>query len=206
MNTIGQIIKSARVKKKLSFKKLEEITKIKASFIKSIEEGKWNSLPTFTTVLGFVKSLSTALSIDQNMAVAVLKRDYPPKKLNINPKPDASRRFSWSPKLTFAIGTFAVILIILGYVGFQYAKFISPPDLIVESPKENQVIEGSSVLVFGSTDSDVKITVNNQPVLVSENGKFSVELGVTEETTEIDVIASSRSGKERIISRKITVQ
>jgi cytoskeletal protein RodZ len=206
MKTIGQIINSARVKKKLSFKKLEEATKIRASFIKSLEEEKWNALPTFTTVLGFVKSISTTLGIDQNMAVAVLKRDYPPKRLNINPKPDIPSRFTWSPKLTFAIGTVVVILIVLGYIGFQYVKFISPPDLTVDSPKENQAIDGNSVLVFGSTDSDVKITVNNQPVLIDADGKFSVNLGVTQTTKEIDIIATSRSGKERTISRKITVQ
>ena len=206
MKTIGQIINSARVKKKLSLKKLEEATKIKATFIKSIEEEKWNLLPTFTTVLGFVKSISAALGIEEKMAIAVLKRDYPPKKLNINPKPDAQTRFAWSPKLTFAIGIVAVVLIVLGYIGFQYTKFISPPDLTVDSPKENQIVEGGSVLVFGSTDPDVKITVNNQPVLVNEEGKFSVDLGVTQTTEEIDIIATSRSGKEREISRKITVQ
>jgi cytoskeletal protein RodZ len=206
MNTIGQIIKVARVKKKLSFKKLEEATKIRASFIKAIEEENWDLLPTFTTILGFVKSLSTTLEVDQNMAVAVLKRDYPPKKLNINPKPDALSRFSWSPKLTFAIGMIAVILIVLGYIGFQYAKFISPPGLIVDSPKENQLVKGNSVLVFGSTDSDVKITVNNQPVLVDTDGKFSVSLGITGTTKEIDIIATSRSGKMNKIERKISVQ
>jgi cytoskeletal protein RodZ len=206
MNTIGQIINSARVKKKLSFKKLEEATKIRASFIKSIEEGNWDALPTFTTVLGFVKSVSGTLGIDEHMAIAVLKRDYPPKKLNINPKPDTISRFTWSPKLTFAIGTILVILVVLGYIGFQYLKFISPPDLTVDSPKENQVVDGNSVPVFGSTDSDVKITVNNQPVLVDADGKFSVNIGVTNTTKEIDIVAANRSGKERIISRKITVQ
>lgn len=206
MNTIGQIIKSARVKKKLSFKKLEEITKIRASFIESIEEEKWDSLPTFATVLGFVKSVSTALGINEHMAIAVLKRDYPPKKLNINPKPDVFSRFIWSPKLTFIVGVVAIVLIVLGYIGFQYVKFISPPDLSLESPKENQVVDGISVLVFGSTDSDVKIEVNNQPVLVDTDGKFSVSLGVVSTTKEIIVKAISRSGKERIILRKITVQ
>ena len=206
MNTIGQIIKSARVKKKLSFKKLEEATKIRASFIRAIEEENWDALPTFTTIFGFVKSLSTALAIDQNMAVAVLKRDYPPKKLNINPKPDASSRFTWSPKLTFVIGVVAVILIVLGYVGFQYAKFISPPDLAVDSPKENQIVDGTNVLVFGTTDPDVKITVNNQPVLVDADGKFTVSLGVTQTTIKIDIVATARSGKVRVISRKISVQ
>ena len=47
MKTIGQIIGDARAKKRLSFKRLEEITKIKAVFIESIEKEKWQSLPPF---------------------------------------------------------------------------------------------------------------------------------------------------------------
>ena len=206
MNTIGQIIKIARVKKKLSFKKLEEITKIKSSFIESIENEKWNNLPAFPTVSGFVKSISAPLGINEKMATAILKRDYPPKKLNINPKPNIPARFTWSPKLTFAVGTAAIVLIVLGFLGFQYLRFISPPGLTVDSPKENQIVSGNSVTVFGSTDPDVKITVNDQPVLVDQDGKFSVDIGITQSTKEIDIMAVSRSGKERTISRKITVQ
>jgi cytoskeletal protein RodZ len=206
MNTIGQIIKIARVKKKLSFKKLEEITKIKASFIESIENEKWNNLPAFPTVSGFVKSISAPLGINERMTTAILKRDYPPKKLNINPKPNIPARFTWSPKLTFAVGTAAIILIVLGYLGFQYLRFISPPGLTVDSPKENQIVSGNSVTVFGSTDPDVKITVNDQPVLVDQDGKFSVDIGITQSTNGIDIVAVSRSGKERTVSRKITVQ
>ena len=205
MNTIGQIIKYARVKKKLSFNKLEEITKIKTVFIKSIEEEKWNTLPAFPTVLGFVKSISSPLGIDEKMAIAVLKRDYPPKKTSINPKPDILSRFSWNPKFTFAIGIITVILIVLGYLGYQYAKFVSPPGLTVESPKENQVVSGESIPVFGSTDSDVKITVNNQPVLVDIDGKFSVNLEVGDNTKEIVIIATSRSGKINEVKRGVQV-
>jgi len=206
MKTIGQIIKFARAKKKLSFGKLEELTKIRASFIKSIEEEKWDALPTFPTVSGFVKSISAPLGIDGKMAAAVLRRDYPPKKLNINPKPDVPSQFTWGPKFTFAIGTGVFILVVLGYLGFQYLRFISPPGLTVDSPKENQIVSGNSVPVFGSTDSDVKITVNNQPVLVDQNGKFSTNIEITQTTKEIDIIATSRSGKIREIERKIEVQ
>jgi len=205
MNTIGQVIKSARVKKKLSLKKLEEITKIKASFIENIELEKWGVLPTFTTVLGFVKSISSALDIDPLMAVAILKRDYPPKKINISPKPDVFSKFSWSPKLTFIVGIGVVLFVVLGYLGFQYVKFVSPPELSVDSPKENQIVTTKSVTVFGSTDSDVKITVNNQPVLIDDDGNFSVNIGVSSATKEIDIIATSRSGKINEVKRKIVV-
>lgn len=206
MKTIGQILKDARVSKSYSLMHLEGITKIKSGFIDSIEKEKWEALPPFPTVLGFVKSLANSLEVDPKMAVAVLKRDYPPQKIKIVPKPDVESKFVWSPKLTFIIGVSAILLILSGYLIFQYFHFISPPHLTIDSPKENQVITGKSVTVFGSTDSDTKIIVNDQPVMVSTDGKFSVNLNVVKETKEVVITASSRSGKVTTVSRKITVQ
>ena len=206
MHTIGQILKNARVSKSFSLNYVEKVTKIKASFIDAIEEEKWDQLPPFPTVLGFVKSISAALNVDSKMAVAVLKRDYPPKKLRVSPKPDVGAKFVWSPKLTFALGVGLVLLLIFGYLGFQYVHFISPPSLTIESPKDGQIISGGNVNVFGTTDIDAKIVVNNQPVLVSEDGKFSVSLDVSPSTKEIDITASSRSGKMIEVRRKIEVE
>jgi cytoskeletal protein RodZ len=206
MKTIGQILEDARVAKKYSLSHVEGITKIKSVFIDSIEKQDWNKLPAFPTVLGFVKSLAGALEVDEKLATAVLKRDYPPKKLKIAPKPDVGARFVWSPKLTFAVGVFAILLVIGGYLTFQYVHFISPPRLTVDSPKDNQKINGGSVTVFGSTDSDVKLLVNNQPVIISDDGKFSVSLDVSKDSKEVTITASSRSGKITTVSRKIVVQ
>ena len=206
MKTIGEILKSARIHKKYSLKKLGQITKIKSGFIDSIEKEKWSALPPFPTVLGFVKSIAGAIGVDEKTAVAVLKRDYPPKNLSINPKPDVESHFMWSPKLTFFVGIAVFAAALFGYLTFQYIRFSSPPRLRVESPKEDQVVVSGSVLVFGTTDSDAKVTANNQPILVDENGKFSGSLDVTKDTREIKVTAVSRSGKSATISRKIDVE
>ncbi len=206
MKTIGQILGNARTNKKYSYQKLEKITKIKSSFIVAIEDENWQTLPGFATVLGFVKSISSALDIDEKMAVAILKRDYPPKKISINPNPDISSKPSWNPKLTFKLGVGLVVLIILGYLTFQYVKFISPPRVEVVSPIEGQLVDGDFVLVFGSTETDVKITVDNQPVLIDKDGKFSTNIEISPNTTKIIIRAISRSGKETVIERKIEVQ
>jgi cytoskeletal protein RodZ len=206
MKTIGQILKDARAGRNYSLDRVEEKTKIKKGFVDAIEKGSWDSLPPFPTVLGFVKSLASTLGVNEKMAVAVLKRDYPPKKLNINPKPDVSSKFAWSPSLTFLIGIICVGIVIFGYLIFQYIKFVSPPGLTVDSPKEGQEVTAGSVAVFGSTDSDSKITVNNSPVLVDENGKFSINVQVVSETKDVVVKATSRSGKTTTVSRKIEVK
>lgn len=206
MKTVGKVIKDARLAKRYSVIKMENLTRIKKDFIEAIEEENWNALPPFPTVLGFVKSLSAPLDLSEKSTVAILKRDYPPKKVNINPKPDVTNKFVWSPKLTFIVGISFAILIILSYLGFQYFKFISPPYLAVTSPRSGQVVTSSTVLVSGSTDSDAKVVVNNQPIVVGDDGSFSVDLSVVKSTTEIKIVATSRSGKTTTVSRTISVR
>src|SRR3989344_7090733 len=104
MKTIGQAIKETRVKKNISFSKLAAITKIKKEFIQAIEKENWQLLPEYPVVTGFVKNIAQALGLNRKGIVALLRRDYPPKELTINPKPDVAREFVWSPKLTFFAG------------------------------------------------------------------------------------------------------
>ncbi len=206
MKTIGRLIKEARIKKKYSLKKIEAATKIKGGFISSIEKENWSSLPDFTVVSGFVKNIASFLKMDEATALAVLRRDYPPRPVSINPKPDIGREFIWGPRLTFLAGILAAAILILGYLGFQYLRFISPPALAVYEPKEGQVVSQRELEVSGKTDMDATIKVNNQPTIVDQDGNFTATIEVSEKTNEIDVVAKSRSGKETIVKRKIILK
>jgi cytoskeletal protein RodZ len=205
MKTVGQILKEARLRKKFSLLKLENLTKIKREFIVLIEKNDWDKLPDFPIVSGFVKNLAVTLDVNLQNTNAVLRRDYPPKKLYINPKPDIGSKFTWSPKLTFLIGIGVLILMVLGYLGFEYLKFKSPPNLEIMAPTENQIVLSSKVQVKGKTATDVKITINNQPVIVDQDGNFAGEIEITKETKDLKFVATSRSGKVTQISRNIKV-
>jgi cytoskeletal protein RodZ len=206
MKTIGQILKKARIKKKVSFEKLEEETKIKVAFIKAIEKEKWDALPERPVVAGFIKNLAQALGVNVKQAVAVFRRDYPPKSLRINPKPDVEKKFSWSPRLTFIVGIVAVILLVIGYLGYQYLSFIAPPRLTVDSPVDGQVVTEDELAVRGLTNPQATLKVNNQPVLVEEDGEFQTDIEVFKGTKEVVVEAQSRSGKTTVIHRKIITE
>jgi len=195
MTTIGQILKSARISKNISLAEIEKETKIKSSFIKLIESNSWDELPAFPVVSGFVKNLAIYLDISPESANAFLRRDYPPKKIAVTPKPDMENKLTWSPKLTFAIGIAALLVVVLGYLGYEYIKFIRPPELEIVSPYNNQVVISSSVIVSGKTTTDVMLTVNNQPVIVDQNGNFVTEIKVDKDTSSLKFVAVSRSGK-----------
>ena len=203
MKTVGSAIKEARSKKRLSLSKLEEETKIKKDFIESLEKEDWKVLPEFPVLVGFVKNIAHALGASEKSLLALLRRDYPPKTLSINPKPDVENKLIWSPKLTFAVGVGIVAVFVLGYLAFQYRKFISPPSLSIFEPKEGQIVSERKVKVWGKTDSDATLKINNQPVLLDSEGNFVAEIEIFEGTGEIVVKAQSRSGKETVVRRNI---
>jgi hypothetical protein len=207
MRTIGKLISDTRAKKRYSYLMLEEKTKIKVEFIKAIEKEEWSKLPEYPVVRGFVKSLAGALGVETNQAMALLRRDYPPRSidLKVNPKPDIAEKFVWSPKLTFAVGAVFMIVSFIAYLTYQYSNFIKPPSLIVEYPPDGEIVKTRRLNVYGKTDNEATIVINSQPTLVRE-GEFNTTIEIYEETQEIVVTAKSRSGKETVIRRKIIPQ
>jgi len=206
MKGIGEVIREKRTKKRYSLDRLEKETKIKKEFIKAIERESWEDLPEFPVLIGFVKNIAGVLKINPTQTVAFLRRDYPPKSLRINPKPDVGGKFTWSPRLTFLVGTVAVLIFIFGYLVFQYLKFTNPPSLEVESPREGQLVYQTTLKVVGKTSPEATLKVNNQLVLVDGDGGFVAEVEIFEGTQEVVVEATSRSGKETTVSRKIKVE
>jgi len=207
MTSVGTIFKKARKSKDLSLNEVEQETHIKSEFVEAIEETKWSQLPEFTVVTGFVKNLSSFYGLDRNKMVALLRRDYPPKPVTINPKPDLEdRKLVWKPKFTFLLGVLALILVVGGYLGYQYYMFSQPPKLEIFVPNEGQVIYQRSITVTGKTNQDAVVTVNNQPTLMHEDSTFKAEVNVDENTSKIEIKAISRSGKETIEIRNIEVE
>ena len=206
MKTVGTFLREARLRRRKSREDVEKETKIKREFVRAIEEEDWVALPDYPTVSGFVKTLAKYFEKEEGQASALLRRDYPPKVLSINPKPDVSKKFVWEPKTSFFVGIVSVVLVVAGYLGFQYFQFVSPPDLVVEQPEEGVLVEDLVVEVAGKTDPDATIRVNNQPVIVDAVGNFFITLEISETTNEIEIKALSRSGKEASIRRNIIVE
>lgn len=203
MKTIGEVLKEARLVQKMPLEKLEYQTKIKKTFLKAIEEERWNDLPTYSVTSGFVRNIATSLDISTQLALALLRRDYPPKNVKINPTKDVENKVIWSPRLTFVTGIGLFLFVVVGYLVFQYIQFIRPPNLEISKPKEEEVLLNRNVIVEGKTDTDATLQINNQPVILDQEGNFATEIEVSENTTELVVKAVGRSGKETTIIRKI---
>ncbi len=206
MRTVGEVLKKAREEKRYSLYKLEERTKIKKEYIRAIEKEEWEKLPEFTVVSGFVKNIAAELGVDEKETAALLRRDYPPKDVTISPKPDVKKKFTWNPRITFVASIIIVLILILGYLGFQYTNFIKPPKLEVYEPQQGMIVESQTVKIVGMVDPESTVVINNQPILINEDGKFEVEIDIGKDTKDLVVVATSRSGKETIVRRDIVLK
>ena len=205
MKTIGSFLGEARLSKNYSKANLVGKTKIKKEFLEAIETENWAKLPEYPVVRGFVNSIAAALDLDPNQAVALLRRDYPPQDVVVNPKPDVDTKFIWTPRLTFFLGTGLILVSVLGYLVLQYLKFVNPPSLEIYRPTEAQMVTTASLEVVGKTDLGSTIKINNQPALVNDNGEFATEIEVNQSTSQIEIVATSRGGKQTRILRTIKV-
>ena len=203
MRNIGQKLQDTRKNKGLSVKQLEKETKIRSGFIKAIEKNDWSNLPEYPVLQGFVKNIAASLGLDVGQTVALLRRDYPPKKLRVNPKPDIKNKFYWGPRSTFLTALLVIAVLVLSYLGLQYYQFTQPPTLNVIRPEQGQEVFDSDLLVEGRTDPEATVIINNQPTLVSEDGSFSTRINISSQTSEVLVEATSRSDKKTVVVREI---
>jgi len=84
--------------------------------------------------------------------------------------------------------------------GFYYLykeidRFAALPRLIVTEPIGDISVEGNSVTISGFTDQDAKLTINDQPVMVRENGEFRENVLLQEGMNSISISTVNRFGK-----------
>ena len=206
MSTIGQYIKQARKVRKKTIYDLSQETRIKESFLVAIEKENWKSLPEYPALLGFIKSIANALNLNKENLVAVFRRDYPLQKIEINPLPEPKQDFHWGPRLTFLLSAGVIVLGVIAYLLSQYFFFLTPPKLEIIKPERDKVVTEKTLEVSGTTEPDASVFVNTQPAYVDDDGRFYTEIEILPQTTKVEVVSKSRSGKETKKEVNITVQ
>jgi len=207
MKTIGQILSQARKRKKTSIRKISQETKIKEEFLQAIEDERWDKLPDFAVTAGFVQSFAKAVGVKPEFALAVLRRDIPKEtRDSMSFDLDIGRKKFWTPKMTTALIIFFTFLVLGGYLVSQYLVFVKPPPLEVFSPQQGQEMLGSKVEILGKTSPEASVRINNQPVLVDDNGNFKGSVTLLEGVWDIVVESKSRSGKTTTKTIRVIVK
>lgn len=201
--TLGEKLRSLRNERRISLGEISRHTRIQAKYLEYLEEGAYDKLPVDVYVKGFLRGYAEFFGIDEKCLIRLYEKEKG-IKTNLEKKEDnkvAKREsinispFLITPKI---ISITAGILLVFGgffYLYKEIGAFTNVPKLVVLNPEQNSIENSNSVTVEGVTDKDAKLFINNQPILVSDEGSFSEKLALQFGTNTITVKAVNRFDK-----------
>lgn len=203
MQKFGDLLSSARKRKKISLDRASGDLVIKKEHLLALEGENWNALPEPALIKGYVKSYAQYLGLDQNYTLALYRRDFDEKKYpKFQPRLREKRFFITPNKITNSI--FAILVIFfLVYIGVQYSRIFSSPKLEITNPKDSETTSVPVIQIEGNTEQDATVAINGQFVAVTSTGTFSHQYVLTEGRNNIEVVASFRLSPKSKVTREI---
>lgn len=212
--TLGEKLKKLRSERRISLFEVSKHTKIQIKYLEYLEEGKYEKLPADVYVKGFLKNYGDFLIIDSGVLIRLYEKEKGIKK-NLEKQKNGGKKVKQSRPLEISsfvltpriIMISAIALLTLGgffYLYKEVGSFASAPRLVVISPEQNGSLSENFVLVEGITEKDAKLFINDQPILVNDDGKFRENLTLQSGANFINIRAVNRFEKEA--SQAITVQ
>ncbi len=211
MKTVGQMLKEAREEKKFTLEDIEKGTKIRLKFLTAIESDEFSIMPSQSYVKGFIKNYSEFVGLNSKIVLAFFRRqtvDAPKSHLLPTGMATPLNRspFQLTPGKFIFIMVSILVSLFLSYLFIQYQTLQKLPELVIDSPVNQEVFSDTRVDVLGKTDSDSTVTINGVSVLVRPDGKFFDQISVEPGINTLTIIASSRLGKTTTKTLKIGVK
>jgi cytoskeletal protein RodZ len=124
MPGIGDTLREARVRQRVNIEELEQSTKIRAKYLRALENEEFGLLPGPTYVKSFLRTYAEKLGLDPQLLVEEYRAQYePPEPVEFQPLPSGPRearrrpmapRFGPGAAIVAAAAALLVFLLILG--------------------------------------------------------------------------------------------
>lgn len=207
--TIAEQLRSTRQKKKIKLKEVAKKININYKYLRALEKSDYKKLPAGIYGKNYLREYALFLGLDYNQLVKLFKSEQRlenlPEKRLFSKQRVKGYNFLALPKIIKAVIIVVVTLVCLTYLGFKIENIIAPPDLIIESPKENVITKNHIINVIGRTEAEAQVIINNEPVLSNTTGEFSKIINLKNGVNIITITASKKFGRDNTIIRQVLV-
>ena len=193
-------LKQARLDKEISLAEIADKTKINIAYLSAMENCQFDEIPYSPLYQkNFLKKYLQAIDIDPEEYLSQFCTEELPSPNLTAPK--KLRRYTMKYHLSSLpnilryvfVGTFAACLLL--YLGLQVKNVLQPPSLILSSPVDGMIAKKNYINISGASDPEVKISINGQPIMSDEGGKFNQAINLTPGINTIIVLAQKKHGK-----------
>ncbi len=206
IDTLGDYLKKVREKLNMDIKTVSLLTQIKPIYLQQLESGEFDKLPADVYTRGFLKNLSQLYHLPEQALIEQYEKEHgfahahsQRAKLNIS-------RFKFTPKTIIFLVSGLLFLGAVIYVASEIGSVLTPPKLEVTEPAADNTIEGNSIVVSGVAEIGSDVTINNQAVLLDQNGEFNENVILGSGLNVVEVTAKNKFNKISTITRTINAQ
>lgn len=185
------LLKNTRLDKDLDLLEISKKLKIPIKSLTAIENEDIANFPQEPYCSLIVKDYADFLGLNGSNILCLFRRDFDQKKKS---KGNSRHLFSFTPQFTFKISLFIIIILFSFYLVFEYIKFNQPPKLKINWPLDT-VITNSAINLTGTTDIEATIRINDDLIIVDNQGNFNKKIDLGEGENKITVESKSPSGK-----------
>lgn len=200
----GEFLKNTREEKKLGIDFCSSSLKIHKRFLQAIEENNYKVFDNYFQAQGFVQNYLEFLELKASDYMPRWRGDFYTDFSHFDEKQEKFYKPKKSKMLNFTISlnkvlytfTFLIVIGFLSYVGYQYNETLSNPYLEIIKPQTNEVVEEDLIDIFGKTESDSVLRINNEKITLATDGNFSTSLKLAEGINTFKFTATNPFGKE----------
>lgn len=110
------------------------------------------------------------------------------------------------PSVIRRVLTGAVILVVLGALGYRVASIIAPPTLAVREPSDQLSTSSRTITIAGETEPGVTLTINGETFVPDPAGAFTTDVVLLPGVNTIAIEARRRHGWPARVERRVHVR
>lgn len=214
-SSLGEKLEAQRKSQYMTLEQAANVLKISKDYLGYLEKGEYENLPGEVYTKNFIKAYGTYLGLDPDELEHIYRRERTVQK-NLNtlstfvmrePAKIISQFHMISlPKILKNTFIFSIVLVCLLYIGFKVEAIISPPELEILYPSVDILTKDKFITIQGRTLDGTHVIINDQNVLIGEDGKFSQKINLRDGINEITITAKKDHSKDNSITRRVVVQ
>jgi cytoskeletal protein RodZ len=195
----SSLLKNTRLDKEWELEDISKKIKVPVKYLEAIEDEVITNFPSEPYCSLIIKDYADFLGLNGTEILSLFRRDFDQKR-----KIKSSRNsfFSFTPQFTFTISIIAITIFFSIYLVSEYLKFHQPPKLKVNWPYESSV-SASTIDINGNTDNEATVRVNQDLILVDNNGNFQKKISLNPGDNKIIIESTSPNGKTTTTEKTI---
>lgn len=203
--TVGETLRKAREQKRISIEEAAKETHIPLAQIEGLEQENFTVFSATVYATGALRVYARYLGIEvtmieRNLMMAMREQS--------RPKPPRLALFAtWyerfiSANTVVAGGALFAVAVVGAYVVWHVNSFWRLPHLKISEPT-NQVVDAPEALIRGSTEPDVKVQINGEPVMLGQDYVFEQAIPLTKGVTIVRIEATGPSGRVAVVEKHL---